>query len=720
MGKIFHIFANDLKTVCTNIVALVVVVGIVILPALYSWFNIASNWDPYSSTDKMPFAVCNMDKGYTYSGIEINAGHEIVEALKGNPKMGWEFVEEKEAREGVENGKYYAAVLIPQTFSENLSSITTGQFKRAELDYYVNEKKNAIAPKITNAGITAIESEVKSTYVNTVTKILATTLHITVEGLGGRKEEVLNKIVESLTEAQTSIDNFNSTTDVLISTLNMVKQIVENSKTVLPAINDALSKAGVMTSDVQQILTASKTMSLRISEILDKIVSSVGELQNSITKRLETAAGRIRSGAVDAAAELEDITAVNRKIISINNTIIWVINDIKDFLIFDTSDFVERLEAANQHQEEIIQKIGTAAEFVRTTGKVPESMLADIKRLSDMADAEISEITKAFEPVRTALNKVIDNTYSTLDDITAILKSVSEKTPDAAVLIDDTAKTVDGMIDTFESVKKMMDDSKKKLDDLKNSARSILGDNDLTDMLVKIISDPTALSDFFSQPVSTVTHNIYHVENYGTGMSPFYTSLGIWVGSIVLAAVVRAELTKNQKKKLNSPNQTQQFLGRYLVFFLLGELQALIISLGDLYFLGIQCNDHFLFVLGCMISALVYSMIVYSLTITLNVIGKALAVIILVLQVAGSGGTFPLEVLSAPFQAIAPFLPFRYGNDILREAIAGADIGNYWHNVGMLMLYVPFALLLGLLLRLPLIRLMEFFDKRLHQSELII
>lgn len=121
-----------------------------------------------------------------------------------------------------------------------------------------------------------------------------------------------------------------------------------------------------------------------------------------------------------------------------------------------------------------------------------------------------------------------------------------------------------------------------------------------------------------------------------------------------------------------------------------------------------------------MISAFVYSLIIYSLTITFNVIGKALAVIILVLQVAGSGGTFPLEVLPQPFQNIAPFLPFRYGNDILREAIAGPEMSVYWNNVLLLLIFVPVALLIGLVLRHPCIRPMRFLDERIHQSDLII
>ena len=292
--------------------------------------------------------------------------------------------------------------------------------------------------------------------------------------------------------------------------------------------------------------------------------------------------------------------------------------------------------------------------------------------------------------------------------------------PELTKTLDSTIKTVDQLIETFETVKTTMNTTRKKVSDLIKKASDLESNDEIADLVMKVIEDPEALSKFFSQPVSTETHSIGAVENYGSGMSPFYTSLGIWVGGVVLIAIVRVELTEKQRKKLGDPGATQQYFGRFLVFLLLAQIQALIISLGDIFFLKIQCNDKFLFVLGCMISAFVYSLIIYSLTIAFNVIGKAFAVIILVLQVAGSGGTFPLEVLPEPFQVMAQFLPFRYGNDILREAIAGPDIGAYWHSVLMLLIFVPFALVIGLLLRRPCIRLMHFLDKRIHQSELII
>ena len=139
MKNILTIFKNDLLNVGKNLIVFIVIIGICILPALYAWFNIAANWEPYSNTKGISFAVCNLDKGYSYSAISINAGDEIVENLKSNDKMGWTFVSEKEAKEGVNNGTYYAADIIPAKFSECLFSITTGKFQQADLQYYINE-----------------------------------------------------------------------------------------------------------------------------------------------------------------------------------------------------------------------------------------------------------------------------------------------------------------------------------------------------------------------------------------------------------------------------------------------------------------------------------------------------------------------------------------------------------------------------------------------------
>lgn len=720
MKTVFRIFLNDLKTFHRNIVVFAVVIGIAILPALYSWFNIASNWDPYSATSGLMFAVCSNDKGYNYKSLTINAGNEIVENLKANPKMGWDFVSEQEAVDGVECGRYYAAVVIPESFSENLCSLTTGKFNQAQIDYYVNEKKNAIAPKITTTGVNTIIGEVKSAYVAAITNVIATTLNLTTEELGTDLQDVVDKIVEHLNDAGNEIDTFNASVDVFNSTIDSLNELLKTNKELLPLLNEKMSGSDKVTEDINAVIQSSRSASKALSEAVSAVTASAEELQKSVDESVKPALDEVEKDANAAADKLEKVTAINRKIISINNFLLTTFRNIENRLGLKLTRITGLVERSNERQQKQIEKIENAADVIRRTGALPNELRTELLNTLAEGKTEISGIVTEYDTVKTDLNKVVDDIYDALVNVSDLGKELNKQAPVFEKTLDSTMTALNEMKTTFGKVKVLMNRTKEDINNLIKRVKDVKDESKALDFVRGIISKPEDLSRFISDPVSTNTHRIYPIENYGSAMTPFYTALGIWVGGIVLCAVMRAELTKRQLLQLKKANQTQLYFGRYLIFFVISQLQALIIALGDLYFLRIQCNDPFLFVIGCLISAFVYSLIIYSLTIAFSVIGKALAVIILVLQVAGSGGTFPVEVLPAPFQAIVPYLPFRYGIDVLREAVAGPDVSVYWRNVLYLLIFVPFALLIGLLLRRPCMKLMAFFDKRTHQSELII
>src|SRR5574344_1575974 len=196
MKNIFRIFKNDMKKITVNIIAFIVIIGLCVLPALYAWFNIAANWDPYANTGDLAVAVYSEDVGYEVNSIKINCGDQITDNLKKNTQMGWTFVNDKDtAIDGVKSGKYYAAVIIPEDFTEKLCSLISGTFTQSEIQYYVNEKKNAIAPKITDKGVSAIQNQVDASFVSTITQTVATTLNVTADGVSGKKEKVINNML---------------------------------------------------------------------------------------------------------------------------------------------------------------------------------------------------------------------------------------------------------------------------------------------------------------------------------------------------------------------------------------------------------------------------------------------------------------------------------------------------------------------------------------------
>ena len=720
MKKIFSVFRLDLKSLTKNLIVFVVVIGITILPALYAWFNIAANWDPYSNTGNLAFAVCSEDKGYSYKTLSINAGDKIIDSLKQNDKMGWEFVDADQAKDGVKNGEYYAAVIIPEDFSENLLSITTGDFTQAKLEYYVNEKRNAISPKITDKGIEAIETSVGSTYVSSLTETIAKVLNLSESEYSESKSDLADKVITALNDAKTDISTFDSSVDVLITTLDSIDGLVKSNKELVPTIQSTLAGAGVFTADVAETLSSTQGIASQITTSLDGLIGSGSTYMDSVSDQMDDVFGALSDDAEAVSNKLMKIETINQKIKSVNNVVIGILEKIKTNLGIDCAKALSALNRANEKQDAIINKIDSIRDNITKTGNLPANAKSEIETLIGDAKTELSSAATEFSAIRQNIDSVVSDSFSSLNDITGFLQTVSSGTGQLDTVFDSALDTTANLKKALKSLKSFLTNVDGKIDTLIEKVKDVESSNLIENIITPIIENPEALGSFVSSPVAYDTTRVYPIENYGSAMTPFYSSLALWVGGVVLVAVLNTDLTKNDRKKLGKANSVQLFFGRYMMFLAISLIQGLIIALGDLYFLKIQCENPLLFIATCMISSIVYSLIIYSLTITFSVVGKALAVIILILQVAGSGGTFPIEVLPAPFKAIAPFLPFKYGINALRETVAGLDWGSYWHNLGMLLIFIVPALILGLLLRKPCIKIIAFFNEKIEESDLVI
>lgn len=720
MKKIFSIFRLDLKSITKNLIVFVVVIGITILPALYAWFNIAANWDPYSNTSDLSFAVCSEDKGYKYKALSLNAGNNVIDSLKQNDKMGWEFVDREEAVDGVKNGKYYAAIIIPKNFSENLLSITTGDFNQAKLEYYVNEKRNAIAPKITDKGIEAIEQSVSSTYVSSLTEKIATVMNLGESEFEKTKGDLADKVTNSLKDAKKDIDTFKASVDVLISTLDSIDGLIKSNKELSPTIQSALSGAGAFTANVADTISSTKSIASQISSSLEGLIGSGSTYMNSVSDQLDDTFGALSDDAKAISNKLAKIELINKKIISVNNSVLGILKNIRSRLDINCTALTTVLERANTKQQKIIDKIESIRSNITKTGNLPANAKSELETLVSDAKTELASAESEFSNIKSDIDTAVSDSFSKLDEVTDFIQTLSSGTDQLDTIFDNALDTTANLKKVLGNLKTFLDTVKGKINTMIEKVGDVESSNLIENIVMPIIENPESLGSFVSSPVAYDTTRIYPLDNYGTAMTPFYSSLALWVGGVVLVAVLNVDLTAKDRKKLGKANSVQLFFGRYFIFFVISQIQAIIIALGDLYFLKIQCENPLIFILTCMISSIVYSLIIYSLTITFSVIGKALAVIILILQVAGSGGTFPIELLPAPFKAIAPFLPFRYGINALRETVAGMDSAAYLNDIGMLLLFIIPALILGLLLRKPCIKIIDFFNEKVEESDLVI
>jgi putative membrane protein len=238
-------------------------------------------------------------------------------------------------------------------------------------------------------------------------------------------------------------------------------------------------------------------------------------------------------------------------------------------------------------------------------------------------------------------------------------------------------------------------------------------------MLRTIFSaDPDALVSFLSAPVDLEREAVYAIENNGSAMAPYYTTMALWVGGTLMGILFYAAVSRKALEETGA-SQRHAYFARLLFFLTVGFFQATLLLLGDLFFLGIQCVHPWLFLLTGWLASFVFINIIYSLSTSFGDVGKAIGVFIMVIQVAGSGGTFPVQMLPKVFQGLYSFLPFVYSENAMREAICGV-YGNAWlTDMGTLALYLIPALLLGLLLSKPFVPMNEWVEEHLEETKLM-
>lgn len=718
MKNVFKIFKRDLKRLSRNAIALVIVIGISVIPALYAWFNIAANWDPYGSTDGIKVAVVNKDGGFSLHALELNGGDEIVTNLKQNTQMGWTFTDENDAKNGVESGKYYAAVVIPEDFSANLTSIVTGELKRPQIEYYVNEKKNAIAPKITDKGISAIQSEVDSSFISVITESIAKILNATTDDMGQTQREIVGKITDSLKDAQDDIESFRTSIGAFCDTVDSMDALLEANQKLLPGISKTLDGAGGLNDSVKDAVGASKAATQQVSAALGEIIDSMDSIYTSADDTVKEAFALLKTDTDSAASKLEKAVTFNESIVSMNNQIIGILQQLSDKLGIDNSKLISKLESENAKQQKIIDKLTAAAGTIRSTGKLPADLQNEINAMLSDSKSSFHDIKSTYiTSAKSSIDKAADKLYGTMQDVAGILTAVGGDMPKIDGALDSAGTSLASLKKTLEKTSALLGKGSEKLQKTIDKINGLEADNRLPEILDLITHDPKGLGDFMSSPVEIKTKSVYPIKNYGSAMAPFYSTLAIWVGGIVLVAILKVRVDEDKKLKKLSPSST--YIGRYLLFFGIGLIQSTIICLGDLFFLQIQCAQPMLFMLAGWVSSFVFTLIIYTLTVSFGDIGKALAVVFLVIQIAGAGGTFPVEVVPEFFQGVYPFLPFTYGINAMREAVAGPYGADYWFDLLKLLAFVPFALVLGLLLRRPLIRFNEFFEKRIEDTHLM-
>ena len=736
MRNIIAIFKRDLSRIRGSVVALIVAVGLVIVPTLYAWFNIAGSWDPYGNTGNLKVAVANSDNGYMSDliPVRVNIGDTVVSALRENDQLDWRFVSESDAVEGVRSGEYYAAVVIPENFSSRMMTVFSSDAEHAEIVYYENQKANAIAPRVTDKAASTVRQQIDETFAKTISDVgLATTSSLLefmdgdqIAAYAGNLSGTLAGAITTLRDASGSVDEFAG--------------LLQSSTGLLDSTSDLLASAGAANKDAEALVGDAKTGLSGMHDALDAAVAAINQSLKDSAGDYDAAAKAIDEafGAADAhvsltVTQLRDASADVAKRASdmrdVQDNILAVERDVEG------SNLPEKLKA------ELVQKIDIVANTVGNAANQQE-LLA--KHLSDAAasletgaaDARakaqavkdgIAEAKGSIGGVKDSYNATLKQQISDLSDAVAdVARRGSDMADDLGATVTDLSHAASALSDDLAGAHEVLAGASADLvsaaDDLqrlKEGLDTAVTSGDLDRVRELIGSDPAALADALAAPVALDRQAVYHIKNYGSAMAPFYTTLSIWVAGIVLAAMLKANVDEADVKALGNPRPHELYLGRYAFFALLAFAQATLVCAGDLLFFGIQCEHPFQFMLVGWLAGFVFSNMIYTLTVSFGDIGKAIAVVLLVMQVAGSGGTFPIEMTADFFQAVYPFLPFTHAINAMHAAMAGAYGMEFWIELGTLSLYLIPSLALGLVFRRPVIRANRWIIEKLEETKLM-
>lgn len=612
-------------------------------------------------------------------------------------------------------------------------NVFSDDFENPSLIYYQNQKSNAIATKITDTVAGTLQNTINETFI----KVAATTIFEEGNSVSDQMqgdsyvEEFcadLEELNDNLKEYSAMIDTFRAGNDRLEAAITHVNYEIPVMQKKLDATTASLNQSSQNLSSTRDTLS-------NFSTNVDTSMSTIQTSLEDMKKILDQS-----KLADDTAQMTKDLNKVARD----TNTLNGQVNNLLAALIEQrvqgsvsggdastgsgsgntaaTDAAIEALKAMQKELDMMNTVIGSVLESTdeqaAEKAKVNvNNAMNNLKNVIDSCENSVSNMQGIYKNnLVPQMQKVLTNMSDSLNQVTNLVNTLSSTVQNIGVVMEGVGDAVDGTSESLGQIQGVVDGISQKLTDLTEQLEGA-SEEEMMDILVRFLGgDPDSLGAYFASPVTMETIAMYPVATYGSAMTTFYSTLAIWVGSTILVALVKV---KASPKNLENVQSYQLYFGRYLLFLLLAQIQAAIIVTGDLWLLKVNIVEPGLFFLAASFTATAFSLLIYSLTLAFGDVGKAVCVIVMVLQIAGSSGTFPIELLPDIYQKIYIFFPFPYAITAMREELAGMYGTAYMAALAKLILFMLEGLLIGLVIRIPFVKLNHFVEERMEDTELM-
>ena len=717
LSIILQIFVRDLKRLVVNPVACIIFAGVCILPALYAWYTIETMWDPYANTGSIKVAVVNEDKGAdsNYTG-KINIGQEVVDELHSDHELDWQFVSKDEAMDGVYSSEYYAALIFPENFSEDFISVFSGNFTQPKIEYYVNEKLSGSGTKVTDSAASKIETTIDESFVSQVSNKVVEIAQRTGGAVHDKSEQSTSLLSHSVEEARnaisqnrTMVNDLTPTIDSSIHSVDSSNDLLKKLVASLPALDARLDSASTSLENIRKTLNDySATLSAKVTE------SAFALTQAAVDINLASA--QIAGDIQTAKANVDTALAEARELVSYNNQLLESLRNSPVASTDQVQKAISDIEAQNASLSSTITSLEQLANQLDNNAQAVKNATDTVANVAKTSADNLQKSAKDFQIT------ILPEIDTSLDSLASAIGTLRGATESLRTLFDQESTLLTQLASMLEQSKSICAEVGLSLEALENNLestytdlRSLQNSASFKELTTLLGMNPDDVSSFMSSPVKLDTVALYPVNPYGSGIAPFFSNLALWVCGFILMAIVRLRVDPVGLPRFSA---TQAYFGRWLFYVSIGIIQSLIICIGDLV-LGIQCENPAAFIGAGVLAGFVYVNLLYALAYSMRHIGKALAVVLLVLQIPGSSGMFPVEMMPEFYQVLNPLLPFTYSIDAMREAIGGMYGAHYL--IDMLILggcFIPVGLFIGLMGVHFGYNVNTLFDAKLSQTEL--
>ena len=686
-----------------------VIIGVLVIPLLYSYFYLEAFWDPYARLDSVPVAVVNLDKGATINGKTRNVGEEICDNLKEDGSLKFDFTDADTAKDGVLNQKYYASITIPADFSSNISTASENTEKlHSKIIYSANQKKNYLAAQILENAMPTIKDTVNSSIDKEIIQTLSDKLNSVPDQMG-ELQDGLNQLYDgssTLKDGTAKLDS--GATDLkdgsktLSDGASKLSNGAASLKSGVSEYTSNVSKASAGSATVQQGVLAYTTNAATASQGASDLYKGVKKVSGGvdlITSNVEDSISTLNDTAPEEKLKmLESGSAkVSGGLKQLDSSYDTTMADIKQALIAYGKTGNEQYLAAAEKGIDTISKnitaLSSGASEVNDGVSLVTGGLRTVKSETQTLYAGLQEVQAGFGTektkdtvlygaynlsaglsVLTSNNDALNTGAATLSaGLGQLANGASQLKTGSTALSSGASQVADGAVDLYNGVVTLkngtssLDSGAEELKDGVKTAKDGVDDSvaDTNEQLKAL----DGLADYVGdEPVTTETEYVQPVENYGSAFAPYFMCLSLWVGGLMIFFGIYLDY----KRKIPSLSKDSKYpVRRGLAFIGISAAQGIALALIIKFALGIVVNNFALLIASCILVSLTFMAIIQFFLMFTGNIGKFVALFLLILQLTSCAGTFPLETQSNFFIVINKFLPMTYSTQLFKEAISG-------------------------------------------------